>query len=85
MSVGTVGDAYTHLSAWSPPAPADAAFELGLGAEAARRVVYEDRAAQSPSRLTIRCLDDHPQPAVPESDDMVARTTRRRWPRTPCS
>ena len=31
---GTLGSAYTHLSAWSPPVPADAgAFGSGLGAE----------------------------------------------------
>ena len=124
---GTAGDAYAHLSAWSPPVPDDAgAFGLGLDAEASLdrfnpnrartphsivlsdlagddgavdfvlsvgdpgpgevwfpmvaetrelmgRVVYEDRTAQSPPRLTIRCLDDHPQPAVPEPDDMAAR------------
>lgn len=124
---GTAGDAYAHLSAWSPPVPDDAGgFGLGLDAEAALdrfnpnrartphsfvlsdlagddgavdfvlsvgdpgpgevwfpmvaetrelmgRVVYEDRTAQSPPRLTIRCLDDHPQPAVPEPDDMAAR------------
>lgn len=124
---GTAGDAYAHLSAWSPPVPDDAgAFGLGLDAEASLdrfnpnrartphsivlsdlagddgavdfvlsvgdpgpgevwfpmvaetrelmgRVVYEDRTAQSPPRLTIQCLDDHPQPAVPEPDDMAAR------------
>ncbi len=124
---GTLGDAYTHLSAWSPPIPADVgAFASGLDAERrlgffnpnmaltphsivladlARgdgtvdfvlsqsdpgsgvawlpmtpltrelmgRVVYEDRNAQSPPRLTIRCLDQHPRPATPEPDDMAAR------------
>ena len=124
---GTLGSAYTHLSAWSPPIPADVgAFGVGLDAEnhlasfnpnmaltphsfvlaelAAAdgtvdfvlsvddpgdgevwfpmtpltrelmgRVVYEDRGAQSPPRLEIRCLDQHPRPATPEPDDMAAR------------
>ena len=124
---GTLGSAYTHLSAWSPPIPADVgAFGVGLDAEnhlasfnpnmaltphsyvlaemAAAdgtvdfvlsvddpsdgevwfpmtpltrelmgRVVYEDRGAQSPPRLEIRCLDQHPRPATPESDDMAVR------------
>ena len=124
---GTLGDAYTHLSAWSPPVPADVgAFDVGLAAEErlsdfnpnmaltphsfvladlARadgtldfvlsvqhpgegeawfpittltrelmgRVVYEDRSSESPPRLAIRCLDEHPRPATPESDDMAAR------------
>ena len=124
---GTLGSAYTHLSAWSPPIPADVgAFGVGLDAEnhlasfnpnmaltphsfvlaelAAAdgtvdfvlsvddpgdgevwfpvtpltrelmgRVVYEDRGAQSPPRLEIRCLDQHPLPATPEPDDMAAR------------
>ena len=124
---GTLGSAYTHLSAWSPPIPADVgAFGVGLDAEnhlasfnpnmaltphsfvlaelAAAdgtvdfvlsvddpgdgevwfpvtpltrelmgRVVYEDRGAQSPPRLEIRCLDQHPRPATPEPDDMSVR------------
>ena len=124
---GTLGSAYTHLSAWSPPIPADVgAFAVGLDAEnhlasfnpnmaltphsfvlaelAAAdgtvdfvlsvddpgdgevwfpvtpltrelmgRVVYEDRGAQSPPRLEIRCLDQHPRPATPEPDDMSVR------------
>ena len=124
---GTLGSAYTHLSAWSPPIPADVgAFGVGLDAEnhlasfnpnmaltphsfvlaelAAAggtvdfvlsvddpgdgevwfpmtpltrelmgRVVYEDRGAQSPPRLEVRCLDQHPRPATPEPDDMAAR------------
>ena len=124
---GTLGSAYTHLSAWSPPIPADVgAFDVGLDAEnhlasfnpnmaltphsfvlaelAAAdgavdfvlsvddpgdgevwfpmtpltrelmgRVVYEDRGAQSPPRLEVRCLDQHPRPATPEPDDMAAR------------
>ena len=124
---GTLGSAYTHLSAWSPPIPADVgAFGVGLDAEnhlatfnpnmaltphsfvlaelAAAdgtvdfvlsaddpadgevwfpmtpltrelmgRVVYEDRGAQSPPRLEIRCLDQYPRPATPEPDDMAAR------------
>ena len=37
------------------------------------RVVYEDRGNQSPPRLTICCLDDHPRPATPQPDDMAAR------------
>ena len=37
------------------------------------RVVYEDRSNQSPPRLTICCLDDHPRPATPQPDDMAAR------------
>ena len=124
---GTLGSAYTHLSAWSPPIPDDVgAFGVGLGAEdhlggfnpnmaltphsfvladlAATdgtvdfvmsvddpglgevwfpmteltrelmgRVVYADRGSQSPPRLEISCLDDHPLPATPEPDDMAAR------------
>ncbi len=124
---GTLGSAYTHLSAWSPPIPADVgAFGVGLDAEShlasfnpnmaltphsfvlaelaaadgtvdfvlsvddpgdgevwfpvtpltrelMGRVVYEDRGAQSPPRLEIRCLDQHPRPATPEPDDMAAR------------
>ena len=124
---GTLGSAYTHLSAWSPPIPDDVgAFGVGLDAEdhltdfnpnmaltphsfvlaelAAAdgtvdfvlsvedpgdgltwfpmtsqtrelmgRVVYEDRGGQSPPRLVIRCLDEHPRPATPEPDDMAAR------------
>ena len=124
---GVIGDAYTHLSAWSPPIPADVgAFSLGDQAEAhlgdfnpnmaltshsfvlsefasddgtvdfvlaaddprdgsrwfpitrltrelMGRVVYEDRSAQAPPRLEIRCLDEHRQLATPEPDDMAAR------------
>ena len=124
---GTLGSAYTHLSAWSPPIPDDVgAFGVGLDAEdhladfnpnmaltphsfvleelAAAdgtvdfvlsvedpgdgqmwfpmtsqtrelmgRVVYEDRGGQSPPRLVIRCLDEHPRPTTPEPDDMAAR------------
>ena len=124
---GTLGDAYTHLSAWSPPIPADVgAFDVGPGAEyrlddfnpnmaltphsfvlaelaaddgtvdfvlsvedpgegqvwfpmtpltreLMGRVVYEERGAQSPPRLEIRCLDQHPRPATPEPDDMAVR------------
>ncbi|MDE0161200.1 MAG: hypothetical protein OXL98_05625 [Acidimicrobiaceae bacterium] len=124
---GTLGSAYTHLSAWSPPIPADVgAFDAGPGAEdllpgfnpnmaltphsfvladlAAAdgavdfvmsvddpgpdevwfpmtpqtrelmgRVVYADRGSQSPPRLEIGCLDEHPRPATPEPDDMAVR------------
>ncbi len=124
---GTLGSAYTHLSAWSPPIPVDVgAFGVGLDAEehlddfnpnmaltpfsfvlaelAAAdgtvdfvmsvedpggdevwfpmtpqtrelmgRVVYADRGSQSPPRLEISCLDEHPRPATPEPDDMAAR------------
>lgn len=124
---GTLGDAYTHLSAWSPPIPADVgAFDVGadpqqrlddfnpnraltphsfvlaelaaadgsvdfvvsvddpgdaevwfpmtpLTRELMGRVVYSDRGAQSPPRLEIRCLDDHPRPSTPEPDDMAVR------------
>ena len=124
---GSLGGAYTHLSAWSPPIPDDAgAFGVGLGAEdhlpgfnpnmaltphsfvladlAAAdgavnfvmsvddpgpdevwfpmtpqtrelmgRVVYGDRGSESPPRLEISCLDEHPRPATPEPDDMAAR------------
>ncbi|MYB27554.1 MAG: hypothetical protein F4X38_00295 [Acidimicrobiaceae bacterium] len=124
---GSLGGAYTHLSAWSPPIPDDAgAFGIGLGAEdylpgfnpnmaltphsfvladlAAAdgsvnfvmsvddpgpnevwfpmtsqtrelmgRVVYADRNSESPPRLEICCLDEHPRPATPEPDDMAAR------------
>ena len=124
---GTLGSAYTHLSAWSPPIPGDAgAFATGLDAEdrvedfnpnmaltphsfvladlasadgtvdfvmsvsdpgggevwfpmtpqtreLMGRVVYADRACESPPRLEISCLDDHPRPATPEPDDMAVR------------
>ena len=124
---GTLGSAYTHLSAWSPPIPDDVgAFDVGLGAEdflpgfnpnmaltphsfvlaelAAAdgavdfvmsvddpgpdevwfpmtpqtrelmgRIVYTDRSSESPPRLEISCLDEHPRPATPEPDDMAVR------------
>ena len=124
---GTLGSAYTHLSAWSPPVPDDVGtFEVGLDAEEhldafnpnmaltpfsfvlaelaaddgtvdfvmsvddpgpdevwfpmtpqtrelMGRVVYADRSSQSPPRLEISCLDEHPRPATPEPDDMAAR------------
>ncbi len=124
---GTVGDAYTHLSSWSPPIPENVgAFACGLDAEAQLpsfnpnmaltphsfvlaelagddgtvdfvlsvddpgkdevwfpmtpqtrelmgRVVYEDRRSQTPPRLTIQCLDDHPRPGTPEPDEMAVR------------
>ena len=124
---GTLGSAYTHLSAWSPPIPVDVgAFGVGIDAEehlddfnpnmaltpfsfvlaelAAAdgtvdfvmsvddpggdeawfpmtpqtrelmgRVVYADRGSQSPPRLEISCLDEHPRPATPEPDDMATR------------
>jgi hypothetical protein len=37
------------------------------------RVVYDDRSAQQPPRLTIECLDEHRQPATPTAADMSAR------------
>ena len=37
------------------------------------RVVYSDRGSESPPRLEIGCLDEHPLPATPEPDDMAAR------------
>ena len=124
---GTLGSAYTHLSAWSPPVPDDVGtFGVGLDAEEhldafnpnmaltpfsfvlaelaaddgtvdfvmsvedpggdevwfpmtpqtrelMGRVVYADRGSQSPPRLEISCLDEHPRPATPEPDDMAAR------------
>jgi len=124
---GTIGDTYTHLSAWSPPIPDDVgAFSSGLDAEdrieefnpnraatphtvvlaelaaddgtvdfvlsvddpgegevwmpmvpATRelmgRVVWDDRSAQTAPRLSIRCLDDHPQPEPPSPAEMSTR------------
>ena len=37
------------------------------------RVVYADRGSESPPRLEINCLDEHPRPATPGPDDMAAR------------
>ena len=124
---GTVGDVYTHLSAWSPPIPDDVgAVAVGLDAEdhlerfnpnmaltphttvlaemanddgtvdfvlsveppgdgsmwmsmapttreLMGRVVYDDRGEQTPPRLKIECLDEHPQPETPTPEDMAQR------------
>ena len=61
LSVDDPGDG----RAWFPMTP--------LTRELMGRVVYEDRSAQSPPRLEIRGLDQHPRPATPEPDDMSAR------------
>jgi len=37
------------------------------------RVVYEDRADQTPPRLRIECLDGHPQPDPPTPAEMAER------------
>ena len=37
------------------------------------RVVYDDRANQARPRLSIQCLDEHPQPLTPEPEDMAVR------------
>jgi len=124
---GKPGTAYVHMSAWSPPVPADVgAVPMGSSApqhldefnpnsaitpftaelaefvddsgnvdfvmsvdrpegnwmpmapstrELMMRVVYEDRAAQSPPRLMIECLDDVEPAGTPSAADMSARLT----------
>jgi len=37
------------------------------------RAVYEDRANQTPPRLRIECLDEHPQPEPPTPAEMAVR------------
>ncbi len=37
------------------------------------RVVYDDRANQTPPRLRIECLDEHDQPETPSPSDMAER------------
>lgn len=124
---GTIGNVYTHLSAWSPPVPENVgAFDSGLESESQLewfnpnnaktphsavladladddgtvdfvlsveppddgstwmsmapttrelmgRCVWDDRATQTPPRLRIECLDEHPQPEPPTAEEMAVR------------